>query len=116
MSSVPSHLQKQPVTHFVESFDGTKIAYDLHDADSRALVLVVPGFWREKRHVSMLTLARLLNENGYRAAVVDPRGHGESEGTYGFNLHEHHDIAAVASDVLAKLPIDSISLAGKLGW
>jgi pimeloyl-ACP methyl ester carboxylesterase len=112
MSSIPSHLQKQPVTHFVESFDGTKIAYDLHDADSRALVLVVPGFWREKRHVSMLTLARLVNENGYRAAVVDPRGHGESEGTYGFNLHEHHDIAAVASDVLAKLPIDSISLAG----
>ena len=113
MSSVPSQHQKQPLTQFVQSFDGTRIAYDLHDIDSsRSLVLVVPGFWREKRHTSMLSLARLLNSNGYRAAIADPRGHGESEGTYGFNLHEHNDIAAVAQDVLAKLPIDSITVAG----
>jgi pimeloyl-ACP methyl ester carboxylesterase len=113
MSSVPSQHQKQPATQFVQSFDGTRIAYDLYDVDSgRSLVLVVPGFWREKRHSSMLSLARLLNGNGYRAAIADPRGHGESEGTYGFNLHEHHDIAAVAHDVLARLPIDSITLVG----
>src|SRR6266436_5070981 len=102
MSSAPAELQKTrnpPVTSFVESFDGTKIAYDLHDASSRSAVLVIPGFWREKRHPSMLALAALLNDRGYRAAVTDPRGHGESGGTYGFSLHEHFDIAAVAEDL-----------------
>ena len=112
MSSVPSQFQNEPVTRIVESFDGTKIAYDLHDIGSGPLVLVVPGFWRERRHSSMLALARLLNKNGYRAAIADPRGHGESEGTYGFNLHEHHDISAVAGDILGRLPVHSISLAG----
>jgi len=109
MSSVPAVDQK---TFLVESFDGTTIAYDLYDVPSRSLVLVIPGFWREKRHPSMLALAALLNEHGYRAAIADPRGHGESVGTYGFNLHEHHDIAAVAEDVLKRLPIDSLSLVG----
>jgi len=110
MSSAPAELQKTPLTCFVESFDGTKIAYDLHDAPSRTAVVVIPGFWREKRHPSMLALARLLNNHGYRAAITDPRGHGESEGTYGFNLHEHYDIAAVAEDLLNRLPIDSVAL------
>ena len=112
MSSIPSHIEKEPLTTFVESFDGTKIAYDLHDIGSGPMVLVVPGFWRERRHTSMLALARLLNANGYRAAIADPRGHGESGGTYGFNLHEHHDVSAVASDLLGRLPVQSISLAG----
>jgi pimeloyl-ACP methyl ester carboxylesterase len=112
MSSVPSHIQQEPVTRFVESFDGTRIAYDLYDTGCGPLVMVVPGFWRERRHPSMLALARLLNANGYRAAVADPRGHGESEGTYGFNLHEHHDVSAVACDILGRLPVHSISLAG----
>jgi len=99
-------------SHFVESFDGTRIAYDLHDSGSGALVLVVPGFWRERRHPSMVALAALLNAHGYRVAVVDPRGHGESGGTYGFNRDEHHDIAAVANDLLHRLPLDSLSLLG----
>ena len=46
------------------------------------------------------------------AAIADPRGHGASGGTYGFNLHEHHDISAVACDILGHLPVHSISLAG----
>jgi pimeloyl-ACP methyl ester carboxylesterase len=109
MSSFPSFVEK---TFFVESFDGTKIAYDLHGEPSRSLALVIPGFWREKRHPSMLALAAILNDHGYQAAITDPRGHGESGGTYGFNLHEHHDAAAVAEDVLKRLPIDSLSLVG----
>lgn len=60
----------------------------------------------------MLALAALLNDNGYRAAVTDPRGHGESGGTYGFNLHEHYDTAAVANDLLDRLPVDSLTLVG----
>ena len=60
----------------------------------------------------MLRLAAFLNANGYRAAIVDPRGHGDSGGVYGFNLHEHHDTAAVANDLLQRLPIESITLIG----
>jgi pimeloyl-ACP methyl ester carboxylesterase len=96
----------------VRSFDDTPIAYDLHDAASRSVVLVIPGFWRERRHPSMLALAALLNDHGYRAAVTDPRGHGASGGTYGFNLYEHYDTAAVARDLLARLPVESVTLVG----
>jgi alpha-beta hydrolase superfamily lysophospholipase len=101
-----------PTTHTVQSFDGTTIYYDLYDHTSRAAVLVVPGFWRFRRHASMKALAAQVNALGYRAALVDPRGHGDSDGTYGFNLHEHHDVAAVAEDMLRQLPIESITLIG----
>jgi pimeloyl-ACP methyl ester carboxylesterase len=115
MSSAPavsSSPPKPPVSGFVRSFDETRIAYDLYDHTSRTLVLVVPGFWRFRRHPSMMTFAAFLNAQGYRAAVVDPRGHGDSGGVYGFNLHEHFDVAAVAAELLAKLPIDAITLVG----
>jgi pimeloyl-ACP methyl ester carboxylesterase len=101
-----------PISRTVESFDGTTIYYDLYDGDSRGAVLVVPGFWRFRRHVSMTSLAAQVQALGYRAAVVDPRGHGDSGGTYGFNLHEHHDVAAVAEDMLRTLPIESVTLIG----
>src|SRR5205085_2509911 len=52
----------------------------------------------------LLTLAAQLTDAGYRAAIADPRGHGDSGGTYGFNLHEHEDLAAVAKDVLRRCP------------
>lgn len=115
MSSSPAPFpipRKSPVTLTVRSFDQTEIAYDLYDAQSRSVILVVPGFWRERRHPSMLALAGLLNEHGYRAAVADPRGHGGSGGIYGFNLHEHYDTAAVAEDLLQRLPVESITLVG----
>src|SRR5216684_3810755 len=76
------------VSSVIESFDATRIAYDLYDLPSRTLVLVVPGFWRFRRHPSMTGLAGRLNALGYRTAIVDPRGHGDSGGVYGFNLHE----------------------------
>lgn len=113
MSSDPAAIQPlrtPPVTAVVDSFDATPIAYDLYDAPSRSLVLVVPGFWRFRRHPSMLSLAANLNDLGYRTAILDPRGHGESGGTYGFNLHEHYDVAAVAEDLLRRIPIESITL------
>jgi pimeloyl-ACP methyl ester carboxylesterase len=94
----------------VNSFDGTPIAYDLYDHTSRSLVLVIPGFWRDRRHPSMLALASHLHELGYRAAITDPRGHGDSGGTYGFNLYEHYDTAALAEELLQKLAIESITI------
>lgn len=102
----------EPTLVKVPSFDGTIIWYDVYDAPSPQLVIVVPGFWRDRRHPSMVRLAQLLVSMGYRAAVVDVRGHGDSEGTYGFNLHEHHDVAAVANDLLRNGTISSIALIG----
>jgi pimeloyl-ACP methyl ester carboxylesterase len=105
-------LSRQPASCVVESFDGTRIHYDLYDGPSRSLVLVIPGFWRDRRHPAMLRLATVLNNGGYRTAVVDVRGHGESEGQYGFNFNEHYDVAAVASDLLRRTSVESISLVG----
>jgi pimeloyl-ACP methyl ester carboxylesterase len=113
MSSAPAPLhalRTPPVTGVVNSFDGTPIAYDLYDHSSRSLVLIVPGFWRDRRHPSMLSMASHLTELGYRTAIADPRGHGDSGGTYGFNLFEHHDTAAVAEELLRRLPIESITI------
>src|SRR6266446_1681956 len=98
------------VSGVIESFDATRIAYDLYDLPSRTLVLVIPGFWRFRRHPSMTGLAGRLNTLGYRTAIVDPRGHGDSGGVYGFNLYEHYDIAALARAFMASLPIDGIAL------
>ena len=114
MSSAPQSLHplhRPPVAGIVSSFDATPIAYDLYDHTSRSLVLVIPGFWRDRRHPSMLTLASHLHELGYRAAIADPRGHGDSGGTYGFNLYEHYDTAAVAEELLRRLPaVESITI------
>jgi uncharacterized protein len=74
--------------------------------------MIVPGFWRDRRHPSMVRMATLLHSSGYRVAVVDVRGHGDSGGTYGFNLHEHFDVDAVARDLLRALPVESLTLAG----
>ncbi len=101
-----------PAAAIVSSFDGTAIHYDLYDAPSRAGILVVPGFWRDRKHPSMIRLAALLVALGYRTAVIDVRGHGDSGGTYGFNHNERHDVAAVANDLLRRLPIESITLLG----
>lgn len=113
-SDAPSVLAavSDPVHATVVSFDGATIHYDFYDAPSPSLVLVVPGFWRDRRHPSMVRLARFLVANGHRAAVVDVRGHGESDGTYGFNLHEHHDVAAVAADLLENATISGMALLG----
>jgi pimeloyl-ACP methyl ester carboxylesterase len=101
-----------PATATVRSFDGTAIRYDLYKAPSRTGVLIVPGFWRDRRHPSMTRLAALLVSRGYRAAIVDPRGHGDSEGTYGFNYNEHFDVAAAAEDLVRRHEMDSITLLG----
>jgi pimeloyl-ACP methyl ester carboxylesterase len=58
----------------------------------------------------MTGLAARLNALGYRTAIADPRGHGDSGGVYGFNLHEHYDIAAVARSLMDRLPIEGIAL------
>jgi uncharacterized protein len=102
-----------PEAFRVPSFDGTIIHYDVYAAAGRTAAIVVPGFWRDRRHPAMVRLARFLVALGIRTVVVDVRGHGESEGLYGFNLHEHHDVAAVAQDVLDRWrTISGLTLVG----
>ena len=96
------HSHSAPHHALIASFDGTILHYDVYDAPSPSAVIVVPGFWRDRRHPSMVRLAHFLVDEGYRAVVMDPRGHGESEGTYGFNQHEHHDVHAVIRDLLSR--------------
>lgn len=105
-SQEPAHVR-------TVSFDGTAIHYDVYDGPSPSAVVVVPGFWRDRRHNSMVQLGQSLAGQGYRTVVMDPRGHGESEGTYGFNLHEHHDVAAVIRHLLENQPtIGTVTLVG----
>ena len=101
-----------PIVSSVESFDGTRIVFDVYDAPSRGMVVVVPGFWRDRRHPSMVRLATLVRSAGYRVAVIDVRGHGESGGIYGFNLHEHHDVAAVVRHLTATAAVEAVTLTG----
>lgn len=116
MSSNPLTLvppAAEPLVAKVASFDGTLIHYDVYDAPSSSAILVIPGFWRDRRHASMVRLAQSLVADGYRAVVMDPRGHGHSEGTYGFNQHEHLDVAAVVRDLLRNhATIGSVMLVG----
>lgn len=114
MSSLaaPAGLGVPPTTHNVASFDGTRIWYDVYDAPSRSTVVIVPGFWRDRTHPAMVRLASLTRSYGYRVAVVDVRGHGDSEGTYGFNLHEHHDVAAVSRELLSSATAESLAFVG----
>ena len=99
-----ARFRKPQVSIVVESSDATLIAYDLYAMPSRTAVVVVPGFWRDRRHPFLLELAAQLTGAGYATAVADPRGHGDSGGTYGFNLYEHEDLAAVTNDVLRRCP------------
>lgn len=110
LTAIPERITVRSVT----SADGTLIRYDLHPATSptSTLALVVPGFWRDRRYPTMLRLGSYLEELGYAAAIMDCRGHGESDGTYGFNLSEHEDTFAVAVDALEQGNFTSIVLVG----
>jgi pimeloyl-ACP methyl ester carboxylesterase len=102
----------EPQSCSVDSYDRSTIHYDLYSAPSRSAILVVPGFWRDRRHPSMVRLAALLHGYGYATAVCDLRGHGQSGGTFGFNLNEHHDVAAVVGDLLRRTSAQSVTLLG----
>ncbi|HEY0590768.1 MAG TPA: alpha/beta fold hydrolase [Thermoanaerobaculia bacterium] len=98
----PSAAAPGPEIRDVASFDGTRIRYDLYASDRNRVVLVVPGFWRARRWPILEALAARIAAGGASAAVMDLRGHGESGGTFGFNLHEWRDVVAVARDLAGR--------------
>ncbi len=78
-------------------------------AEPQGTILVLHGFWN--RSVWMIGTARMLAEEGYRAVLVDLRGHGASTGkwlTYG--QREAQDISQVI-DALEQREL----VAGSLG-
>lgn len=98
--------------HTVASFDGTTICFDVYDSDSDRVALVIPGFWRTRRWPSMLRLSEYLRSRGFRPVIIDPRGHGDSGGIYGFNRYEHHDVWAVIQWLMANVDLAAIQLIG----
>ncbi|HUF11070.1 MAG TPA: alpha/beta fold hydrolase [Rhodothermales bacterium] len=88
-----------PVPRRVLSFDGTEIWYDFYEAAGDAAVVILPGFWRTRRHPALTQLAATISRRGHSVAVVDLRGHGDSGGRFGFNREEYRDVEAVLTDV-----------------
>jgi alpha-beta hydrolase superfamily lysophospholipase len=105
-------LSPEPAHRVVSSFDGTEIHFDVYEAGSDVAILVIPGFWRDRRHPSMTRLAAWFQGEGLRCAVMDSRGHGQSGGRYGFNLNEHQDVAAVGWNLLRDVPVSRLVLVG----
>ncbi len=87
------------VSRAVRSFDGTDIWYDFYERPGDAVVVVLPGFWRTRRHASLTKLAEIITRRGRSVAVLDLRGHGESGGRFGFNRDEFRDVELVLADL-----------------
>lgn len=97
-TEIPSSSAK-PVPRRIQSFDGTEIWYDIYERPGEAAVVILPGFWRTRRHPSLTNLAAAIAERGRSVIVVDLRGHGDSGGTFGFNRDEYRDVEAVLTDI-----------------
>ena len=96
----------------VLSHDGTRIVYDLYAGTTETAIVIIPGFWRTRRHASMTYLVERLRHHRAPIVVCDVRGHGESGGTFGFNREEHHDLAAVITDLVEHTPVQRVILVG----
>jgi len=108
----PETLPEPTRSAAVPSFDGAAIHFDYYDAPRSQLVVIVPGFWRSRAHASMRKIAALSRGRGFKTAVIDVRGHGESGGTYGFNLHEHEDVSTVVRELLSSTGARQVALVG----
>lgn len=94
------------------SADGTEIAFDLYPAAGTTGVLIIPGFWRNRRYPALQAIASSIARRLAPCAVLDVRGHGDSGGTFEFNRLEHLDVAAVARDFAEESGLDRVVLLG----
>ncbi len=92
--------------------DGIPVAVDIYGDPDTPTILIVPGFWRTRRSPSMVDLAKSLSDRGYSCAVMDCRGHGDSGGVFGFNAHEHLDVAAAVGGLVSRGFASSVVLMG----
>lgn len=92
----PSDLGLRFETHALPGKDGRDLeAWYIPAARSRGVVAVFPGFGRAK--ASHLSTAKILNELGYDALLVDFYGTGGSKGSYTtIGWLEAHDVGTAA--------------------
>lgn len=70
----------------------------LNRDDPRGTILVLHGIRASK--LVMLPVARMLADAGFRAVLVDLRGHGESSGDWlSFGVFESHDLSQVLDEL-----------------
>lgn len=93
----------------VEPSAEAKRSERLVDGEPRGTVLIMHGY--RNRMYNMLGWAEGFADAGYRAVLIDMRGHGRSSGDYiSYGVNEHRDAIAVI-DELARRDL----IAGKLG-
>lgn len=93
----------------VEPSDEAKRSERFVDGEPRGTVLIMHGY--RNRMYNMLGWAEGFADAGYRAVLIDMRGHGRSSGDYiSYGVNEHRDAIAVI-DELARRDL----IAGRLG-
>jgi pimeloyl-ACP methyl ester carboxylesterase len=80
----------------LEADDGVRLRVTHFSGGGRRLIVLAPGFWRRRADRENVFVARHLAHRGYDVASFDFRGHGDSEGHYGFGTEEWRDFLAVA--------------------
>ena len=89
------------VTHSrVLAADDTPIAFTWWRRPSPELLVLAPGFWRERLARENLFLASHYVRRGYDVIALDFRGHGDSGGAYSFGALEALDVKAVLDHVV----------------
>lgn len=91
---------RDPILHRLDAFwrsTGERVPH----ASPKGTVVLLHGYLQDKRFVTPWAVR--LAEAGYRCALVDLRGHGESTGKYiTFGALEARDISAVIDDLAAR--------------
>lgn len=89
--------------------DEAKRSERLVDGKPRGTVLILHGY--RNRMYNMLGWAEGFADAGYRAVMIDMRGHGRSSGDYiSYGVNEHNDAIAVIDELVRR-----DLLAGRLG-
>jgi pimeloyl-ACP methyl ester carboxylesterase len=104
-------MRERPLTEFVASKDGTRIAYEI--VGEGAPILLIHGFaasrvqnWKDPGWYATLTGA------GYRVIAMDCRGHGESDKPHDPQSYDHELMKADAVAVIRASGAIAVHLMG----
>lgn len=82
----------QPESLLFKTSQGLTLAYDLYRGGHQNLVVVSHGFMCHRRLPELTHLAQHLS-TFVDVAVLDCRGHGDSDGAFSFGLYEWQDLS-----------------------
>lgn len=85
-----------------------------HTGGARGTVMLLPGFYDTVNQTRYLMWARVFAAEGYRAVLVDQRGHGRSTGQWStYGVVESRDMLAVLNELdQRELLVDPLGVAG----